>query len=321
MIRLDDVSRRYPGASRPALDGVSLEIQRGEFVFVTGPSGAGKSTLLKLLYAAERPDSGDVLVEGKSVVRLHPRSVPFLRRNLGIVFQDFKLLPRRTVFDNVALALEVCGQPRSVIQHKVERILQRVGLEGFGKRLPGSLSAGEQQRAAIARALVNEPSIILADEPTGNLDEELSKQIVSLLAELAQEKQAAVLMATHDSIQVALRGFRRIRLEAGKVVADAPARGHLEEAEDLDEAEALSEEWDVPSSPLLRGSGDAPAEARAITQPSGVGIRAITDEDLAEKAETTDEEAAEAPDEETAEPEQAEEPDKEEEETKREDPS
>ena len=314
MIRLDDVSRHYPGASRPALDGVSLEIQRGEFVFVTGPSGAGKSTLLKLLYAAERPDSGDVLLEGKSVVRLHPRSVPFLRRNLGIVFQDFKLLPRRTVFDNVALALEVCGQPRSVIQHKVERILQRVGLEGFGKRLPGSLSAGEQQRAAIARALVNEPSIILADEPTGNLDEELSKQIVSLLAELAQEKQAAVLMATHDSIQVALRGFRRIRLEAGKIVADAPARGNLDEAEDLDEAEAeaLSEEWDVPSSPLLRGSGEAPAEARAITQPSGVGIRAITDEDLAEKAEE--------PDKEKEEPDKGE-PDKEEEETKREDPS
>ena len=223
MIRLEHVTVRHPRAARPALDDVSLEFQAGEFAFVTGPSGAGKSTLLRLLYVAERPESGEVSIEDRSLVRLHPRSVPFLRRNLGIIFQDFKLLPRRTVAANVALALEVCGQPRAVVRHKVERILRRVGLDGFEDRLPGSLSAGEQQRAAIARALVNEPSVVLADEPTGNLDEALSGEIVDLLAELARERRTTVLVATHDTVQVGSRGFRIVRLRDGKVERDEPA--------------------------------------------------------------------------------------------------
>lgn len=223
MIRLDSVTRQYAGAARPALDGVSLSFDAGEFVFITGASGAGKSTLLRLLYAAERPDVGDVFIEDRSIARLHPSSIPYLRRNLGIVFQDFKLLPRRTVFDNVALALEVCGQPRAVIQHKVLRLLGRVGLDGLEGRLPGSLSAGEQQRAAIARALVNEPAIVLADEPTGNLDVNLSAEILDLLAEMAREKRATVLVATHDVVQVAARGVREIRLAEGAVIADLPA--------------------------------------------------------------------------------------------------
>ena len=240
MIRLENVTRRYPGADRPALDGVSLVFEQGEFVFVTGPSGAGKSTLLKMLYAAERPDQGDVLIQDKSVVRLHPSSIPFLRRNLGVIFQDFKLLPRRTVFDNVALALEVCGQPRGVVRHKVLKILKRVGLEGLERRLPGSLSAGEQQRAAIARALVNEPSIILADEPTGNLDEALSNEILDLLAELARERRSTVLVATHDNMQVMLRGLRHVHIEAGKVVSDVPAKSEAERLESKKTEEGAS---------------------------------------------------------------------------------
>lgn len=226
MIRIENVTHRYPDGSRPALDDVSLEFTQGEFVFITGPSGAGKSTLLKLLYAAERPEEGDVFIQDKSVVRLHPNSIPFLRRNLGVIFQDFKLLSRRSVFDNIALALEVCGQPRSVIHHKVERILKRVGLEGLENRLPGALSAGEQQRAAIARALVNEPSIILADEPTGNLDEALSCEIIDLLAELARERRSTVIVATHDNLSVAARGFRHIMVSDGKVVSDTTVGEH-----------------------------------------------------------------------------------------------
>ncbi len=224
MIRLDHVSRRYPGAPRPALADVSLTFEAGEFVFITGASGAGKSTLLRLLYAAEQPDAGDVLIEERSVARLHPSSIPFLRRNLGIIFQDFRLLPRRTVFDNVALPLLVCGQPRGVVAHKVGKVLARVSLDGLQGRLPGSLSAGEQQRAAIARALVNEPSIVLADEPTGNLDEILSSEIMDLLEEVARERNATVLVATHDMIQVAARSFREVRLVLGRVDADLPAR-------------------------------------------------------------------------------------------------
>lgn len=240
MIRLERVTRRYPDAARPALDDVSLSFAGGEFVFVTGASGAGKTTMLRLLYAAERPDDGDVLIEDRSIARLHPSSIPYLRRNLGVVFQDFKLLPRRTVFENIALALEVCGQPRNVIDHKVRRILGRVGLGGLEKRLPGSLSAGEQQRAAIARALVNEPSIVLADEPTGNLDVNLSKEILDLLAEIAREKGATVIVATHDMVQVAARAVREVRLADGKVAADLPAEaaGPPVEPEDTDQSPA-----------------------------------------------------------------------------------
>jgi cell division transport system ATP-binding protein len=277
MIQLEQVTRRYRDGDRPALDDVTLTFDQGEFVFVTGPSGAGKSTLLRLLYAAERPDTGDVLIQGKSVVRLHPSSIPFLRRNIGVIFQDFKLLPRRTVFDNVALALEVCGQPRSVIGHKVLRILRRVGLEGLEGRLPGALSAGEQQRAAIARALVNEPSIVLADEPTGNLDEQLSSEIIDLLAELARERQTTVLVATHDNISVALRGFRHVRVAAGRVVSDTAARGEAV-VEDPDE---LPDDWSVEPVMGLEIPESEFEIRRSITQPSAVGMKAVTDEDVA----------------------------------------
>jgi len=224
MIELLEVTRRYPGHGT-ALEAVSLRFEQGEFAFITGPSGAGKSTLLKLIYAAERPTLGDVQIEDRSVARLHPRSVPYLRRNMGIVFQDFKLLARRSAAANVALALEVVGVPRAEIGPRVNAALQRVGLEGMEKRLPGELSGGEQQRIAIARAIVNKPSILLADEPTGNLDRALAHEIVDLLVRLCREDGTTVLLATHDAEEIARWPFRVVVLEDGRLLEDHAPRG------------------------------------------------------------------------------------------------
>jgi cell division transport system ATP-binding protein len=223
MIEFRNAGKSY-GRAGSALEGVDLRVNKGEIVVVSGPSGAGKSTLLKLLYAAERPSTGDVLIEGRSVGRLHPHSVPYLRRNLGVVFQDFKLLPRRTVFDNVALALEVCGVRGAELQARVTRALSRVGLADTARRLPGELSGGEQQRAAIARAIVNRPSLVLADEPSGNLDESMADGIFDLLADLSRKDGATVLIATHDRSQVERHGFREIRLLGGRLAEDRSAR-------------------------------------------------------------------------------------------------
>lgn len=221
MIRFVDVTKIYGSTSATAaLEAVNLTFEKGEFAFITGPSGAGKSTLLKMVYAAERPTRGEVFVENRSVGRLHPRSVPFLRRNLGVVFQDFELLPRRTVLDNVGLALEVCGVPRDEIERRVRDVLAKVGLGRKADRRPGELSGGEQQRAAIARALVNEPSIVLADEPTGNLDDVLSGDIMDLLRTLCEAQGATVLMATHDPLLLATEGVRVVRLREGRVISD-----------------------------------------------------------------------------------------------------
>ncbi len=220
MIEFKEVTKRY-GRFGTALEGIDLTIERGQFVFVTGSSGAGKSTLLRLLYAAEQPTTGDVLVEGRSVARLHPRSVPFLRRNLGVVFQDFKLLPARTVFENVALPLEVTGTSSGEIARRVREVLERVGLGGRGDRRPGELSGGEQQRVAIARAIVGRPSIVVADEPTGNLDAELTHEIFELLVGLHTEDETTVLVATHDTVELdRWSDFRRVRLRDGRLVGE-----------------------------------------------------------------------------------------------------
>ncbi|MCA9537922.1 MAG: cell division ATP-binding protein FtsE [Myxococcales bacterium] len=218
MIRLFHVTKRYT-RDDIALDDVSLQLAKGDFVFLTGPSGAGKSTLLKLLFAAERPTEGRILVAGHDLSRLRTSSVPLLRRNLGVVFQDFKLLPRRSVFDNVALALDVRGCPRREVHRRVTAILRRVGLGQKMSALPLRLSGGEQQRVAIARALVDEPQVLLADEPTGNLDPELSIEIMNLMA-TANARGTTVMVATHDPGLLRAYGKRCVRLEQGRVVED-----------------------------------------------------------------------------------------------------
>jgi cell division transport system ATP-binding protein len=221
--QLFHVSKSYL-AGTYALRDVTLEFARGELVFLTGPSGAGKTSLLRLLFAAERPSEGQIVVLGRNVSRLSPRSVPSLRRRIGVVFQDFKLLARRTVEENVALALDVVGTPRRAARARVFAMLKQVGLQHRRYQSPLSLSGGEQQRVAIARALINEPEILLADEPTGNLDPDLTLEIMDLIAETAT-RGTTVVVATHD--QSILRRFRKraVRLEGGRIAEDRPAPG------------------------------------------------------------------------------------------------
>jgi cell division transport system ATP-binding protein len=222
-VRLYHVSKSY-SAGHFALRDVSIEFGRGEFVFLTGPSGAGKTTLLRLIFAAERPSEGQILVLGRNAPRLGPRAVPPLRRRIGVVFQDFKLLPRRTVEENVAMALEVVGAPRREVRAKVFSVLKQLGLQHRRFHHPPSLSGGEQQRVAIARALVNEPDILLADEPTGNLDHELALEIMDLIAGAAT-RGTTVVVATHDQAIVERYGKRCVRLEGGRIVEDHAAPG------------------------------------------------------------------------------------------------
>jgi cell division transport system ATP-binding protein len=221
-IRMFHVSKSYL-AGTFALRDVSLEVGKGEFVFLTGPSGAGKTTLLKLIFAAERPSEGQIVVLGRNIARLGPSAVPPLRRRIGVVFQDFKLLPRRTVEENVALALEVEGTPRREARARVFAILKQLGLQHRRYHHPLSLSGGEQQRVAIARALVNEPHILLADEPTGNLDPELTLEIMDLIA-AASTRGTTVLVATHEREIVRRYGKRAVRLEDGAIAEDTRPR-------------------------------------------------------------------------------------------------
>jgi len=221
LVRLFHVSKSYMAGSW-ALRDVSLELAKGEFVFLTGPSGAGKTTLMKLVFAAERPSEGQILVLGRNVGRLGAGGVPVLRRRIGVVFQDFKLLTSRTVEENVAVALEVVGVPRRQVRARVFAMLKRVGLQHRRFHHPLSLSGGEQQRLALARALVVEPEVLLADEPTGNLDPELTVEIMDLIADAAA-RGTAVFVATHDLALVERYGRRTLRLEEGRLVDDVPA--------------------------------------------------------------------------------------------------
>jgi len=217
-IRMFHVSKSYLAGSF-ALRDVSIELAKGEFVFLTGPSGAGKTSLLKLIFGAERPSEGQIVVLGRNIARLGESAVPPLRRRIGVVFQDFKLLPRRTVEENVALALQVTGTPPRETRARVFAILKQLGLQHRRYHHPLSLSGGEQQRVAIARALVNEPEILLADEPTGNLDPELTVEIMDLIASAAL-RGTTVVVATHELEIVRRYGKRAVRLEGGRIAED-----------------------------------------------------------------------------------------------------
>ena len=219
MIRFENVTKAYPGQRRPALDTVEVDVERGEFVFLVGESGSGKSTFLRLVLREARPSSGRVYVAGKEINRLAGWKVPGLRRQIGTVFQDFRLLPNKTVSENVAFALQVIGKPRSVINRVVPETLDLVGLAGKGNRMPEELSGGEQQRVAVARAFVNRPMILIADEPTGNLDPTTSVGIMKLLDRI-NRTGTTVVMASHDSSVVDQMRKRVIELDGGKVVRD-----------------------------------------------------------------------------------------------------
>ena len=219
MIRFDNVTKLYPSQVRPAVDDVTLEIDKGEFVFLVGASGSGKSTLLRIMLREERPTGGSVHVLGKDLNRLSGWKVPALRRQMGTVFQDFRLLPNKSVFENVAFALEVIGKPRHTIAQVVPEVLELVGLAGKEGRRPDELSGGEQQRVAIARAFANRPMLLIADEPTGNLDPATSVGIMRLLARI-NRTGTTVVMATHDAAIVDQMRKRVIELEGGHVVRD-----------------------------------------------------------------------------------------------------
>jgi cell division transport system ATP-binding protein len=219
MIRFENVTKIYRRTSQPALREISLEVERGEFVFVVGQSGSGKSTLLRLILCEEAATSGNVLVAGRELSRLPRRKVPALRREIGTVFQDFRLLPNKDVFQNVAFALQVLGTSRHAIRAVVPETLEMVGLAGKEKRLPHQLSGGEQQRVAIARAFVNKPPILLADEPTGNLDPTTSLDIVRLLDRI-NRTGTTIVMATHDEGIVDQLRKRVLELDEGELVRD-----------------------------------------------------------------------------------------------------
>jgi cell division transport system ATP-binding protein len=223
VIHLENVTKLYPASSRPALEDVTIDIEKGEFVFVIGASGSGKSTLLRLVLKEEAPTTGEIHVTGKHLNKMTKWQVPKLRRTMGCVFQDFRLLNKKNVADNVAFALEVINKPKHTIKRVVPEVLQLVGLEGKANRLPHELSGGEQQRVAIARAFVNRPLVLLADEPTGNLDPETSQDIM-LLLERINRTGTTVVMATHDSNIVDSMRRRVIELTVGRVTRDQ-ARG------------------------------------------------------------------------------------------------
>lgn len=220
LVQFYNVSKIYPNGVK-ALDDISLKIDRGEFLFLMGPSGAGKSTLVKMLFREELPTRGQIFLASRSIVRMKRGDVPRLRRNIGIVFQDFKLLENKTVYENIAFAMEVVGASSKNIKTRVMEVINMVGLKGKEKSFPGELSGGEQQRVGIARALANHPLLLIADEPTGNLDIDTSNEIMELLFDI-NRTGTTVIMATHARELVKSAGKRVLMLEQGKIVADNP---------------------------------------------------------------------------------------------------
>ncbi|AWB86825.1 cell division ATP-binding protein FtsE [Mycetocola zhujimingii] len=225
MIRFENVTKKYSGTKRPAIDSMDLEIAKGEFVFLVGASGSGKSSCLRLILKEEKPTDGSIFVLGNDLGSISSRKIPYFRRNLGVVFQDFRLLPNKTVFQNVAFTLQVIGKSRGYVQEAVPDVLKMVGLETKADRLPHELSGGEQQRVAIARAVVNKPQILLADEPTGNLDPATSAGIMQIL-ERINAGGTTVLMATHEAGIVDKMQRRVIELVDGVIVRDEREGGY-----------------------------------------------------------------------------------------------
>ena len=221
MIALEHVTKTYPKASRPSLNDISVGIEKGEFVFFIGPSGSGKSTIIKLLLREIQPSKGRINVNGRDITGMRNWRIPNFRRSIGCVFQDFRLLPNRTAYENVAFALEVIGKTQSVARRVVPEVLELVGLGGKEHRYPHELSGGEQQRVAVARAFVNRPLILLADEPTGNLDPDTSIEIMRLLDRI-NRTGTTVVMVTHDSNIVNQMRRRVVEIEGGKIVRDQP---------------------------------------------------------------------------------------------------
>lgn len=215
---MQDIWKSYADGTH-ALQGVNVKIDRNEFVYVVGPSGAGKSTFLKLIYREEFPTKGQIFVNGFNLGKLKNRKIPYVRRNIGVVFQDFRLLPKLSVYDNVAFAMEVIEAPRRIIKKRTMEVLDLVGLKGKAGNLPQNLSGGEQQRVAIARAIVNSPAVIIADEPTGNLDPETSWGIMKLLEEI-NFRGTTIVMATHNKEIVNSMRKRVLAVEHGKIVRD-----------------------------------------------------------------------------------------------------
>lgn len=227
MIRLDNVTKTYKGAGTSAVANLQLEIGRGEFCFLVGPSGSGKSSLLRLLLREEKPDSGDVFVLGQNLRTMPQRRVALYRRKLGVVFQDFRLLPNKTVYQNIAFVLQAIGKSRAFIEASVPDALRLVGLEHKSSSFPAALSGGEQQRVAIARALVNRPELLLADEPTGNLDPDISKEIMDLMSRI-HLAGTTIVMATHDRAIVDRMQLRVVEMKDGRIIRDAETASYHE---------------------------------------------------------------------------------------------
>lgn len=258
MIRFDHVTKQYSGTARPALNSIDLEILRGEFVFLVGASGSGKSSCLRLVLKEEKPSKGSIHVLGQDLGSISNRKIPYFRRNLGVVFQDFRLLPNKTVYDNVAFTLQVIGKSRGYIQEAVPDTLKMVGLDGKAQRFPHELSGGEQQRVAIARAIVNKPQILLADEPTGNLDPTTSAGIMTLL-ERINAGGTTVMMATHEAAIVDQMQRRVLELSAGTIVRDERHGGYATSAVPI---------LAVPPDAAVAAQSAAPAQAAPAVPPT-----------------------------------------------------
>ena len=232
MIKLENVTKVYKTGVR-AVNNMNINIGPGEFVYVIGPTGAGKSTFIKLLYREEKASSGTVIVAGQDVSKIKDRKVPYFRRNIGVVFQNFRLLPKKTVFENIAFALEVTDTPRIEIRKKVRKTLELVGLEDKANAFPHELSGGQQQRVAIARAIVNNPKVLIADEPTGNLDPDTSVEIIELLERINEVNHTTILVVTHDKEIVQKYKKRTILIEDGCIKTDTSTGGYTDGISEL----------------------------------------------------------------------------------------